>query len=1605
MKVLVVLHGMPPQAGRSVVGSGLRAFSNGEALRGRGHQVLYCTRAEDLPEEARAEAVSRRAKKPLLLTTITGEFHPPGDARRMRRRLTAVGQAPTAEEPDAPRASLEIGDHAHGVTDPGLPRVSPGTGNGLAAVGGPLGAPGNPFSFTEAHELHEIVQRVDPDVVLVEALEEARRLPEGRFSVVLDLFAPRILEQQFQATDDEREAVRVLDAIQRGDAFVFSNQRQKYFHLPLLALAGVDCTREAGAVVPISCPPELPTHVAPVEPTFVAGGVFWPWADLSNGLASLLSILEARDTGRLHLYGGEYGIRSDTAKYADPRQSLPAEHPRLSFRGMVPIDQLWEEYRRGSIAFDLMRPNPERELNLSFRQVDYLRCGLPIITSPSQVIADDLLDYGAGWVVEPGNTRALRRLVDDLLDHPDKVAAASAQAQKLAQERYAWDRTIEPLDRLVRHPTRRAREETFVARLTRTQGDLWEEHEENQRLREVVGHQRSDLDKKTEEIAGLNARISALMGSVDRLSDSLGAVSRFKNDAVAYLQEQHGESLRDVGEASLELERRSLDLKKKQDALVRAQGEIAKLKQSVAELRSDNEHLEARFVARDREALGFEEDRKRAVGETAGLRDRIAALRQDLDKKDAEHADQRALRADELADLRERLESAVSAGATSSAEADALLGELEELRAALASARAEDAKTSRELQRVKEAGTRQQAQAMQALDALRQDALDRLEQAEEAARGVAEQLRDRLVAVERERSRLQGDLAEARHRVADLERDGAKKTAALAEGARERQRLEAGFLRSLDAAEGAARELLERARDRIGGLEDERGALKARLEEIGQRATDAQREIRAREAALARQQSTAQAAEAQAQSAALQAEEQADRRLQAVKETASAEVLELRAAAEQARRTRDAVGVQLEQARGRLVDLESDLAKKDAALARAGAERERLQAEFLSALDRAEAGASGLLERARDAAARLEAERGALRAGLQEARGRVQELEREVSVVRSTLDRERAAAAEAHGRLEAESQRALQRQEQAALAERTRLEAAALQADALADRRLQDAKESALGQLVEARSVAEEARRGRDQLLAQLQQARARLVDVESDLAKKDEALATLAASMERSQREVASQQAAEAQRAQALLEEARDHSAALDDERGTLLARVERAEFEAREALRQLRTKSQGLDEAQRERERLEHQFLAALESAEERAVVTVEELRGRLNSLALDRATLNQQLRDTASRLAEQQRQVAARDGELLEIQRAAAEAEARWEAEREAVRAEAEERVRSAHLRMVEARQQSDAARAELDRVQALAVDLQADVGKKTLALDEAQRERERLQEEFLGNLERAQGASQQVLEDAQSRVQALADQRERLQGLAEGLKREAARLGRDVSAKDTALLSAKQRLEQERSAYEQALLELEELRARSRNSDSRVIEAEAALQRQQSALESLSGELARVTGQLEMAQYEVQSVQTELDKKTLEIEQAQLQRDAAWSTAAAQREGLEAQLTSLRGERSTLTASLEQAQFDLDGLRRDALKKTTELDEAFRQRDAVTAEKMALQKALDDALETLRRSPGADSEPAEEPAEEPPTKKKPKDRRSRPRAKDAADTSAN
>ncbi|MEE2829613.1 MAG: hypothetical protein VX498_10525 [Myxococcota bacterium] len=899
MRILVLFHGMAPITGRPVVGSGLRAYANGEGLRACGHEVVYCTRTEDLPADRRERIEAKRASK---TDDLVPELDPvaPGDRQRSDKRKAGPVSGTTSKK----------------KTKASKVRSKP-----LAAARGKLGSAGVPYCFTDQGELHAVIEAVDPDVVLVEAIEETRRLPEGRFAIVLDLFAPRILEQQYQEGVEERDAVRLFDSLQRADHFIFSNERQKYFYLPLLALAGVDCTRVAGDVVPISCPPTLPKFTKPKSFEFVAGGVFWPWADLSGSLRDLLTILGSRKKGLVRLFGGKYGIRSETTRYLDPRNKLP-NSKRLHFEGMVPIDALWKFYANASVAFDLMAPNSERTINLSFRQIDYLRCGLPIITSPGQVLAPELLDTGAGWCVDWGDKAALRALVDRLMDSPKLVEEASRAAQKLASERYSWTKTIAPLDRFVSTPRRSSHGETFVTRITRTQADLWEDFGDNKNLRRRVARQQVDLDKKSAELASRNR---AAEEDLARWEVERRQVRGEATKAVEFARKEKTNALLELDE----LQTRTNKLEAQAKTL---EADLRKKTNAILEVEHDRDLLQEEADQRAQEiwAKSKLQIREATKARDSTLERLVAAESRISDLVDDNTASKTALEESqfERERLREDQERRIQQVWTqANSEVLKSQSETNDAKDALVTAKVRIAELEDDVRRKAEL----YATAEQERVRIQQESDHQLEEVWRVANAQTitaqkegQELRHELVLRQAE---VEEANAEAEKTVEVFERPRAGQQMVLLEAQGERERLQTEFLGKLERAEEAARQLLESARDRAAKLDAERGALRAELDEATQRLSQSEREREVQQKALM---------EAQLEREALR--EDQERRIQQVWTQANSEVLKSQS------ETNDAKDA-LVTAKVRIAELEDDVRRKTELHATAEQERVRIQQE------------------------------------------------------------------------------------------------------------------------------------------------------------------------------------------------------------------------------------------------------------------------------------------------------------------------------------------------------------------------------------------------------------------------------------------------------------------------------------------------------------------------------------------------------------------------------------------------------------------------------------------------------------------------------------
>jgi glycosyltransferase involved in cell wall biosynthesis len=322
----------------------------------------------------------------------------------------------------------------------------------------------------EPETLTETVLAAAPDAVIVEQWGLATYLDDLKIPLAIDLHGPLSLENAFKEESNFlSDALTKIDALAKADLLICPGEYQRQYFLSWFLLAGAAPRQAPTIVVPIGFPPTPPARREPENLRFVFGGVTWPWIDPFPGLEILARRVAAHETAALDLFVGAPAMNYQHPLYAinknifrDYGERL-ANLARVAFHDLTPREQLLDVYAGASVAFDLYQPNPERQLAVTTRTVEYLWCGLPPLYGDYGELAAPIRLYDAGWVVDPADEKAIGAALDEIFGDPASVRRKSANAQRLAMERFAWDRAAAPLARFLDSPTIREKKPTLLA--------------------------------------------------------------------------------------------------------------------------------------------------------------------------------------------------------------------------------------------------------------------------------------------------------------------------------------------------------------------------------------------------------------------------------------------------------------------------------------------------------------------------------------------------------------------------------------------------------------------------------------------------------------------------------------------------------------------------------------------------------------------------------------------------------------------------------------------------------------------------------------------------------------------------------------------------------------------------------------------------------------------------------------------------------------------------------------------------------------------------------------------------------------------------------------
>ena len=331
--------------------------------------------------------------------------------------------------------------------------------------------------FVDKAELHRLITLHEPDVLVVGYWAYMHLIPKDMdIPLVMDLLAPWLLETAFQETYDmELESIDYIKCLNRADFFLCCTQRQKAFHTAWLLMSGFSNKEIPLEVVPISTDPNLPTR--PVlsshdKTVFLYGGVLWPWRSPEAWITELMEILVETGSGELQLIAGKYPLHESSSSGALNLPQGPDYDAVLKQSDLLPYDKMEALYLTADVGIELSDRNLEREFSFSFRVIEYLRCGLPVICNDFLEVAGLIEAYDAGWVLDSNDDTAFEKVVRDILAGKGNLDTKRNNAERLVRERFNCLDTVAPLVNFCKHPVEYGKGDHFILSMIRHDGNV-----------------------------------------------------------------------------------------------------------------------------------------------------------------------------------------------------------------------------------------------------------------------------------------------------------------------------------------------------------------------------------------------------------------------------------------------------------------------------------------------------------------------------------------------------------------------------------------------------------------------------------------------------------------------------------------------------------------------------------------------------------------------------------------------------------------------------------------------------------------------------------------------------------------------------------------------------------------------------------------------------------------------------------------------------------------------------------------------------------------------------------------------------------------------------
>lgn len=207
--------------------------------------------------------------------------------------------------------------------------------------------------------------------------------------------------------------------------------------------------------IPNPPPPEEPAEAgaSPVDPEVLFVGRLVPVKGAHALARAVPDILERCPDARFTFIGADHTADPEVGSTAERLlAALPAHAAeRVRFTGKLPVQEVWRRYDTAALV-----ALPSRFDNFPYTCLEAMARGKAIVGSRMGGMAD-MLDDGAGVLIDPGDAGALALAVADLLNDPARREELGRRARARFESRYALPVVAAATESFYREAVRDAR--------------------------------------------------------------------------------------------------------------------------------------------------------------------------------------------------------------------------------------------------------------------------------------------------------------------------------------------------------------------------------------------------------------------------------------------------------------------------------------------------------------------------------------------------------------------------------------------------------------------------------------------------------------------------------------------------------------------------------------------------------------------------------------------------------------------------------------------------------------------------------------------------------------------------------------------------------------------------------------------------------------------------------------------------------------------------------------------------------------------------------------------------------------------------------------------